>query len=261
MQESYSSIGLPTIAPDTRIKYGQEESIKELWKKIINIEDPQKRKEVINKLLNTVEENSEINGFITRDEEVKISEMGDGFLLDDNELYYLFFDILRQQKNSSPDTSDTLIILHSIRNTLFTYFGGFEGNRRKRTELTSMIVTDDDDLITPSISAQKGQNCSLCVERASISHNFWLLTGTKSHYVKSIACDFGDNLGEYANDGHAFCIIEENGVYKLFDPTMQIYKKLPDNPIEKMLSGKPFEVHDSTRNKSYIYANAPKPKR
>jgi len=116
METCYSSIGIKTFA-ETRIKYGQEESIKELWKEIINIDDSQKRKEVIDKLLDKMEINSETNGFITRNEEVKITDIGNSFIIDDNELYYLFFDTLRQFKSNSPDARDSLMKLHSIRKT------------------------------------------------------------------------------------------------------------------------------------------------
>ena len=122
--------------------------------------------------------------------------------------------------------------------------------------LTSIEI-DDDDIKIPSISAQKGKNCSLCVERASVAHNLWLLTGEKSHYINSLDCKFAVGGAEYSNDGHAFCIVEIDGVYKLFDPTMQVYQKLVGNPIDKMLKGDAFEVLTKD-GQEYIYANATK---
>jgi len=240
MKGFYSSIGL-SIAAETQIRYGKEDGFADMWKKIISIDNSDDRKKQINKMLNLIENNKEDNGFISRDEVIEINKMGNSFKIDDNELYYSFFEMLKLLKDNNPNEPDSRIVFHGIRNTIKNYFGGFGGNRKARMQLTSIEI-DDDDIKIPSISAQKGKNCSLCVERASVAHNLWLLTGEKSHYVNSLDCNFGGVGNEYSNDGHAFCIVEIEGVYKLFDPTMQVYQKLDGNPIDKMLKGESFAV-------------------
>ena len=187
-----------------------------------------------------MESDREINVFFRREDEVIINTTSNAFKLDDTEIYYIFFEQLKRIKESQPDHDDEIILFFAIKNTLLTYFGGKEGNRAKRNRLTSIVT--EDDIAAPSISTQKGQNCSLCTERASISHNLWLLVGKTSYFIDSKNCNFRNNLNEFANDGHSFYIVEESGTLKLFDAAMEIFKKLPKNPIKEMLSGKSFEV-------------------
>ena len=253
MQKYYSSLGL-SIAAETTIKYGKEDTIKDSWKTITEIENDKEREEKINNILQIMESNKENNGFIARDDVVRINKIGNAFKLDDTQLYYSYFETLKKFKEKFPNEPDGRIVFFAIRATIDTYFGGTYSNRDLRMSLTEIDITDEGAII-PSISLQKGKSCSLCVERASVAHNLWLLAGEQSHYVNSLDCKFEDTKNEYSNDGHAFCIVEIDGVYKLFDPTMQIYKKLEDNPIDKMLKGEPFKV-SSKDGREYTYANA-----
>jgi len=253
MEAFYSSIGLSIVA-ETKIKYGKEDEANSVWKKIINIKDADERNKKIDTFISLMEKNNKENGFIGRDEVVKINGLGNAFKLDDNQLYYLFFDTLKILKENNPNEPDSRILFHGIKSTIKNYFGGLGSNRQKRMILTSIEISDDDIKI-PSISLQRGENCSLCAERASVAHNLWLLTGTKSHYVNSSDCNFGSISNEYINDGHAFCVVEIDRAYKLFDLTMQVYKKLDDNPIDKMLKGESFKI-TTKDGEEYTYANA-----
>lgn len=252
MKAFYSSTGSSLFA-ETQIKYGQQEVMKDGWKDIISIQNPVERRKKIDNVISLMERDKEENGFISRDEVVEINKNGNGFKIDDNEIYYLFFDTLKYLKENKTDANDEALSFLAVKSTVKNYFGGFGGNREERMKLTE--VNEFNDLATPSISAQKGKNCSLCVERSSVAHNLWLLTGEKSYYVNSKDCNFGNVSNEYANDGHAFCIVEIGGVQKLFDTTMQIYRAFHDfNPVEKMLNGEPFEI--TKEDQKYTYANA-----
>lgn len=254
MEVFYSSNKLE-IGAETKIRYGKQSSAANFWKEIIGIEDNQRRKEKIDEFIEVMEKNKEENGFFCREDVVKINEVSNGFKLDDKELYYEFFDTLRNLKKNYPQEPDFRILFHGVLNTVKNYFGGFNSDRNKRQHLTRTYVDENDEYIIPSIANQKGKNCSLCVERASVSHNLWLLLGEKSHYVNSKDCKIGNGNDEYRNDGHAFCIVEIDGVYKLFDPAMEIYMKLEGNPIDKMLKGEPFKVKNKN-DESFLYANA-----
>ena len=54
---------LGPLAATISIQYGKQPDIEGDWKKIISVEDIEERKKQIDKLLETMEQNSEQNGF------------------------------------------------------------------------------------------------------------------------------------------------------------------------------------------------------
>ena len=127
-------------------------------KKIIAIESQKERYDTIEKFISIMESDCEINVFFGREDEVIINTTSKAFKLDDMEIYHIFFEQLKRIKERYPDYDDEIIPFIAIKNTLLTYFEGKEGNRAKRNRLTSIVT--EDDVAAPSISTQKGQNCS-----------------------------------------------------------------------------------------------------
>ncbi len=235
MEKYYSKIGF-YLAPNVKIRFGQEESIQDLWKQIIEIDDVKARHERIDKLLKLMEQNKEKNGFLGKTDKVDCGDSR-GFLLDDKYLYYLFFDNLKTLNNQNKDGkfSDGAVINSAIKATITSYAGGDKVNRELRLELTSPTIIDD-KLIVPSIKKQKGKNCFYCSERASIAHNFWLLTGTSSYFCWTDTDNFvGDKQSK--NDAHHFTIVKHDGKFKLYDLALNNFCLLEDDVIDKLLSG------------------------
>ena len=255
MESFYSSIGI-SLAAETKMRYGQQAGIQDEWKRIISIDSASERKKEIDNLVSAMESNRENNGFYGKEDSVKINQIGNEFKIDDNELYYMFFENLRILKQNHPAEDESRILFHGVLHTVKNYFGGFGANKNVRMALTSVDIEED---IIPSISAQKGRNCSLCAERSSVSHNLWLLTGAESYCVNSTNCSFGNVSSEYENDGHMFCVVQIDGIYKVFDPTMQVYMRVSGNPIEKMLKGEAFELTTKDGD-TYTYAKESKNK-
>ena len=254
--DNYKRLG--KVAAEIKIQYGQEPDISDEWKRIIAIDDEVARHQEVDKLLDRMEQNSEQNGFFCADEKVDIGA-GCGFLLDDKEIYYNFFDnlkVLYQEQNGK--SSEMLIILQAIKKTEQEYFGGFGANKSKREDLTAIEIDDEAGEIVPSIKNHKGQNCSLCVERSAVAHNLWLLAGKTAYYVDVTSGQvfFEGSSSDFRNDGHAYNIVEDGGIFRLVDLAMMNACNYKGNPIEDMENGLPIIVgHSKTVNRPGIYAN------
>ena len=272
MREFYSSNktletrrnpGRSVMAGSTNVRYGKQEDSKKLFNEILNIEDKEERNQKIIALVELLEKNSETNGFFKRDEEIKInigagSDIGPQIKLDDIELYTLFFELFATLKKHNPEANDNVVYKVAVEQTILRYFGQFNGDSALRTRLID--VEFDFDRIEeenykpeiPSISKLKGKNCAMCVERASVSHNLWLLGGYESYYIDASSI----KLEGYKDEGHAYCIVNYNGTFKLFDCSINVYFRFGEgiNPIEDILNGKPLVVE--VKDKKYIYANA-----
>ena len=154
MEAFYSSVGI-SLAAETKMRYGQQAGIQDEWKRIISIDSASERKKEIDKFVSAMESNCEKNGFYGREDSVKINQIGNEFRIDDNELYYMFFENLRILKQNHPTEDESRILFHGVLHTVKNYFGGFGANRNVRMALTSVDIEED---IIPSISAQKGRN-------------------------------------------------------------------------------------------------------
>lgn len=261
MEKSYSFIINETIDQfsmnGTSIRYGKQPDISNKWKEIIAEGDEEKRNIIIDELISDMEENYDKNGFWRAEDEILINVGAFGgdnrFCLDDKSLYYDFFTCLKTQieKNNASENpkNEGFITYKTIKSFLNEYFGEYNGDLRKRNELTDYDVETGE---CPSISLFKGAGCAACVERASVSHNLWLLMGRESYFVLSPSCMFETTPDE----GHAFNIIKNSmDNFMLFDSTLHNFGQLPGNPIDDMLMGKPFVVKEPFLNKG-CYANA-----
>ena len=117
MEKYYSSTGL-SIASETNIRYGQEEGFIDVWKKIIGIDNIDERKKQIDKIITSIESDKDDNGFISRDEAVEINKIGNSFRIDDIELYYSFFEMLKLLKDNNPNEPDSRIVFHAVNKFL-----------------------------------------------------------------------------------------------------------------------------------------------
>ena len=234
---------------DLAVQYGIENATTEKWKEIVQEKNEIKRKKLIDDLVSKLEKNKEINGFFGKDDVVKIDSVN-GFKIDDKELYYLFFETLKEGFDQTKKLGYD-IVYHAVRNTLVKYFGKPVANSKAlRLELTNPN-SGSDDFMYLSISQQRGKGTGVCVEQASVAHNLWLLCGVKSYYIstKDMQTDLAPN-----NGGHSFCVVEYNGSFKLFDSSLELFMKLDFDPIELMRKGLPFEVEIDGKKTTYTNA-------
>lgn len=230
------------------VRYGQEPAAEDIWKKIVNIEDKRQRNLQIDQLIDLLSINTDETGFFDKNTGVVVKGVQNGFVLDDASIYHDFFDILRNVylKNIKENTNHTegAMIMFSIQETLEAYFGRYKaGNAKLRLETTQAYFDAGQEVFRfPSIKNQKGKNSAVCAENASLAHNLWLMTGKKSYYVNSKFTKFSNVDKEFEDDGHAFCIVEYGGKFRLFDADMKNFALLEGDPIEKLLCGKPLFV-------------------
>ena len=138
MEKVYSELGISAL-PNVKIRYGQENSIKDLWKNIIAISDAEKRKKCIDDLLDILQANENQNGFFGKSDKVDCGA-AHCFLLDDKNLYYMFFDNLRELSKQNVDgkVTDGSIINQAIKATIQQYAGGNGVNKALRWKLTEL---------------------------------------------------------------------------------------------------------------------------
>ncbi len=241
MEKFYSKENL-FLAPDVKIRFGQESEISNLWKNIISVQEQEKREKLVDNLLEIMGMDTEKNGFFGKEDRVDCGNFR-AFVLDDKSLYYMFFENLRNLSNQNVGgkISDGSIINQAIRATIRDYAGGDGVDRDERLKLTTLT----DEGLAPSISRQKGKNCFYCTERAAISHNLWLLTGAKSYFCWTNSDSFGAENPEYKNDTHNFTIVEYDDKFRLYDLAMDNFCFLENDCIDKLLSGKGLKVEQS----------------
>lgn len=216
------------------------------YKTIALIDDEQERNKQVDMLVSSLIADSENTGFFRPDDIIYINRLlGNAIKVDDNEIYYQFFNMLNARFKEFPDKPTGAIVMRSITDTVYDYFGKFDGDYKKRNSLTSGYFDDNDDLVIPSIRDIKGQNAAACVEYSALAHNLWLLTGVTSYFVLSKDAAF-----EGSNDGHAFVIVEYGEKFRLFDLAQEVAGLLQGNPIETLQNNKPFIVNNM------VYANA-----
>ena len=254
-----------------RVRHGVEKSIEDNWKNIIREVDPYQRKTMIDALVKTLQENCEQNGFIGADEKIPTIRhmmMNDGVKFDDPELYYVFFDKLAKNSTDQRFLDDEYRgIASTVLQTVQEYFGrvGQDTDERKRLTQVDMARDADEKVIrdangdivevVPSVGVLRGKNLAQCAERAAASHNLMLLLGKPSYLIESQDTAF--NVGEGIHDSHAFVIFEPaHNDFRMFDPTLNNYCSLSNNPIQEMLEGKPLVVNaDNGVKHPGVYAN------
>ena len=248
----------------TNVRYGKDDNARKLFDDVIQEKDKKQLKKKAKILIDALEKNSENNGFFKLDEGIEInvgagSDNGPKIKIDDVNIYKLFFELYSTIKNNNPEMRDGVIHKIAVERTINAYFGEFKGDVNLRKTLTESKF-DLDKFIEdpnykqeiPSISKLQGKNCAMCVERASVAHNLWLLGGYESYYIDASSIE----LADCDDKAHAYCMVNYNGTFKLFDCSMGIYHRFEEsiNPVEDILNGEPLVIDHS--GKQYIYANA-----
>lgn len=217
------------------VRYGKEEAAVGAWKKIIAIEKDDDRNKEIDKLIETMEKNSKINGFWGSSDSIDI-HVFNRFVLDDKEIYYLLFKNLKEiidlNQDDKRDVKNHMVV--AINKTLDDYFGKINPNNLdKRFEITT---DHEDNGSSTSIKIQKGQETAACSERSSVVHNCWLLLGEYSYWIDSKDFYMDNN----SDSAHAFSILRSekdvDGIIKTFnyihDQSIGIWAKFENDVIE-----------------------------
>ena len=226
------------------VRYGQYDG-KIDYKQIASLEENERNK-VVDGLVEEFNQKKDETGFFGNKDTIYINRfLGNSFRINDNEIYHLFFKKLSDNLKTLKDQKTGTVVMLTIRETVFDYLGKFNGDFKKRFDLTSAFYDDDDNYIIPSIKDLKNKNASACVEYASIAHNLWLLTGVKSYYIMSKDTKFPNST-----DGHAFVVVEYGKKHRLFDLAQDIGGTINNNPIELFENKKPLIVN------GMIYVNA-----
>ncbi|MBR4998403.1 MAG: hypothetical protein IKY10_00850 [Clostridia bacterium] len=238
---------------DVIIRYGVENGLRHEWKNIINIKDEEKRNQKIDDLIDRLEQNAEGNGFFKSQDKVAINIFS-GFRIDDKEIYYDFFKRLRKIYNlllkSEKKEIEGFAIFSAIKESVQVYFGNDKKDAmRERMNLTAIVADENDNFIPPSIKVLKDSGCGMCVEKSSVAHNLWLMCGKTSYYVTSKAI----YLGEGIDQGHAFCLVEYDNKFRIFDAALGNYGLLDCNPIETIKDNVPFKV--TNKNVPIVYVD------
>lgn len=238
---------------DVTIRYGIEEGLTNEWKEIINTKNEEEKKQKIDKLIEKLEENSEVNGFFKAQDKVSINIFC-GFRLDDKEIYYLFFKRLEKIYNllltKGKKDIDGFAIFSAIKETLTIYFGNdLKSAMRQRLNLTSIVANENDEFVPPSISILKNTGYAMCAEKSSVAHNLWLMCGKKCYYFTSKSVF----VNEDNHDGHAFCVVEYDNKFRIFDAALGNYGLLDCNPIETIKDNVPFKI--TNKNVPIVYVD------
>lgn len=229
------------------IRYGQSQETIDFMK-IAEIEDEGQRNKIVDELVDKLIEDKENTGFFGFDDSICINALLNcRFKIDDREIYYEYFKNLAKNKDKIPEKTTGVLCLYTIAETVIKYFGEFNGDQRRRHDLTSTYYDEDDNFVVPSIKILKNQNASSCIEYAAVSHNLWLLTGVKSYFIVSKDTIF-KNKNNF--DGHAFNIVEYGGKFKLFDIANDVTCVFKFDPIKNLKNEKPLVIGNS------VYANA-----
>ena len=233
---------------DWFMQYGRQEGIESKWKEIISLNKTDAMQEIDN-LIQTMEDNSEANGFFGQKDNVYISQMS-GFRLDDRSIYYDFFANLRKYQQLATSAGkvnvDGQIIFRAIKDTVEGYLGKSKNDMAARIARNMLTEADFNDSL-PSISRQKGKGTGVCTEMSAIAHNLWLLAGKASHFISTHDCQLkSDDI--YARDGHTFCIVQYEGKYRMFDMAYDNFGLMEGNPIDTIKNGQALRFGQDEQN-------------
>lgn len=225
------------------VRKGEIEGSENMWKDILSCKSEDEKRKMIDAYIKVTSQDA--NGFFGSEDVVSTGQ-GHGFILNDMNLYYIFFDNLKNyyehNKTSDKKFSDGCVIDNVIRKTIQDY-NGRGCSREKRLRLTETEITDDGDIAFPSIKKQYRQGTLLCTENAAISYNLWLLCGRSAYFCTKSS----DNLPggeEFDNDSHNFTVVDSGKGLVLYDVAMENYCKLQPDVLDKALQGQPFVVEN-----------------
>lgn len=224
---------------------------KQLSKNILAQPDEVSMYKEIDELVSFLTLNKESFAFFSAEDEVYVNYLYmRGFKIDDNEIYYKFFDNLKKYINDGYKYARATIL--AVVKTESDYFGKVANKEgmRKRNKIAQGFMDENDQIVYPSIRNFKNSNSAACVEFASVAHNLFLLAGLKSNFVISKDVKMKN---ESNNDGHAFVLVDNKaGKPLLFDMTMNKIELIDQTIIDDVFNGKPLMIGEN------CYANASK---
>ncbi len=264
------------ITSPISIRYGREPNIENRWQEIVAIQDTAERHAKVDELLAQMEQNANENSFYSTDEPITIKGTENIIVFDDKSLYYLYFDNLKvltdKRTLDNVTISDNALINQAIQLTTQDYFGDFDkitkiikkkvdtypleeqatalSQELQNLRLSKTLVSDD--LEPASIANERGQCCSMCVERAVTTHNLWLLSGKTSYciYTAPAECNFENESSVTSGDSHYYNIVEiTEGVFRMYDLSLFNVCAMEGNPIQDMIDGKPIVIEGTPNNK------------
>ena len=224
------------------VRYSTQKFDNSNCQKIINEKNIIKKHKLIDDFVKKLSKYNKNTGFSSKNDEIIINKLFmQSFKIDDNSIYYNFFDNLETMLNIN--NKFTTATINAIIKTENDYFGKVANNEtiKIRAKISQCYFDENDEIIIPSIKSFKNKNCGACVEYSSVAHNLFLLAGFKSYYVLSRDAKF---QGPNTQDGHAFLLVENESNNKIMP--------LKKNPIEDMFNNQPFMVgNDCYANASY----------
>lgn len=181
------------------------------------------------------EKTAKFKGFIPRNMEViaDTSAVVGGFLLNDNEIYRILIDKIRNTDNN----------LQAIQESINEYFGGLalSENETNRKKLYDRIELEYSEFEPYSISEYRNNNTALCTERTALAQNMISFLGGESYYIMGHL----SSSNGIANMNHAYtCLInKEHGSGMLIDFT---------NPIVDKQTNQMHVYHSGIMSKDFL---------
>lgn len=241
--------GFEKYSSSLYVRYSTQKFDNSNCQKIINEKNKIKKHKLIDDFVKKLSKNNNKTGFFQKNDEIIINKLFmQSFKIDDNSIYYNFFDNLETilQTNKKYTTAT----INAIIKTENDYFGKVANSKTiiNRAKISQCYFDKNDEIVIPSIKSFKNKNCVACVEYSSVAHNLFMLAGFKSYYVLSRDAKF---QGSNTQDGHAFLLVKnESKKCLLFDAVNNKIMPLQKNPIEDMFNNQPFMVGND------CYANA-----
>jgi len=163
-------------------------------------------------------EHSFYDGFIRPDANIRSSFLVDPFRLDDNSIYPMLLETMKELKNGSGKGKEIRRLTSTaIMITLARYFGNaytLQNTEARNREIYSEKTESDDKFI--SIKEFKDKGVAVCVEKATMAQNLLQFVGLDSFIIFSSKCRSAE---EEKEDLHAYNIISSDNGYSIFDPT------------------------------------------
>jgi hypothetical protein len=198
---------------------------------IARINDDEKRNDRINQFIEKRKRELEIDSyageisflfpstdkFLGEKAKIATSTLADPLVMDDDQIYIDFFETLRTLRTDPrwKDQSINNLIPHAFQGSIGRYFGGqrvYDGGDEIRKEIYAQGASTNP--IGISVSEFRGKGVAQCAERASMSHNLYLLLGYDAELIVSNTCQMEGN-----EDLHLFNKLNSNGKTILYDPS------------------------------------------
>lgn len=216
------------------VQYGYQHGIQNSWEEIIKLDGPTAKKR-IDMLLELLQNNSKNNGFFDDKQDVRISYNGFGFKLNDYNLYYIFFNNLKDISNSQEGQQNKgSVVFNAIKQTIKDYFGVV----LEAADMNKKLLTFYDEKCEfPSIAKQRDKGATP-TEVAAVAHNLWLLAGKESFYISSKKSKIDNTKRKFLEDGYTFNVVNTGNGYRLCDIVSSRYDMLEASPVDMIKQNK-----------------------